>query len=223
LKPPLLSKDGSVHVTDEFYNTLLSSVGIVISLIGCAFLLFRAHQSGSLLKGVGFSIYGFGLIAMFTTSALHHGVNGSPETNHFLRQLDYYAIFIMIAGSFTPFCLLLLNNSFGRTILGLVWALSVMGIILKMRFPHVPRGFILSLYIGMGWLGVLIAKPIYQNVEHHGFLALVLGGFFYTVGGIVFGLEKPNPFPGRFGFHEIWHCFVVAGAASHFYIMYRCL
>ncbi len=171
---------------------------------------------------ISFSVYAIGLVTMFTTSALHHGVDGTPETNHFLRQLDYYAIFIMIAGTFTPFCALLLNNSFGWTILGLVWAIAVIGIILKMSFPHAPRWLMLVLYIGMGWMGVLIAEPIMQ-APHHAFFALLLGGAFFTVGGLIFGLEKPNPFPGRFGFHEIWHCFVVAGAASHFYIMYWCL
>lgn len=219
----LLSKDGSIHVTDEIYNTLISSLGAMLSLVGCAFLVYRAGGDGNLRTTLSFSIYGLGLINMFVASALHHGINGSPQTNHLLRQLDYFAIFIMIAGTFTPFCLILLRNSLGWTVLGLVWTLAVIGIFLKGFYPHVPRWLMLSLYLGMGWLGLLIARPVYQSIHGQGLFALFLGGFFFTGGGLIYGLEKPNPCPGKFGFHEIWHCFVLAGAASHFYIMYWCL
>jgi hemolysin III len=126
----------------------------------------------------------------------------------------------MIAGTFTPFCLILMKNPLGWTVLGLIWTLAVLGIALKAIFPHVPRWLMTSLFIGMGWMGILIVKPVYQAIHWQGFLFLLLGGIFYTVGGLIYGLEKPNPIPGKFGFHEIWHCFVLAGAASHFYLMY---
>lgn len=219
----LLSKDGSTHVTDEFYNTLISSLGVVLAAIGSTLLVYKACLLGHIWYIIGLSVYGFGLINMFLWSALHHGVDGSPKTDHLLRQLDYFAISIMIAGTFTPFCLILLRDSIGWTVLGVVWALAIIGIALKALYPHVPRWLMLSLYIGMGWLGLWIAKPLYEAIHWQGLLALLLGGFFFTVGGLIYGLERPNPFPGRFGFHEIWHCFVLAGAASHFYIMYRFL
>ena len=219
----LLSKDGSTHVTDEFYNTLISGLGTALALIGSLLLIHKAQMTGQVWHVVAFSVYGFGATNMFLSSTLHHGVNGSPETNHLLRQLDYFAIFIMIAGTFTPFCLILLRNSLGWNVLGIVWALAVIGIVLKAAYPHAPRWLMLSLYIGMGWLGLVIAKPMYQAIHWQGLSALLLGGFFFTVGGLIYGLEKPNPFAGKFGFHEIWHGFVLAGTASHFYIMYRCL
>ncbi len=217
----LLSKDGSIHVTDERYNTLISSLGAFLSVVGSAFLIYRAHGAGDLRQLVGFAIYGLALIAMFMASALHHGVNGSPRTNHYLRQFDYFAIFTMIAGTFTPFCLILLKAPLGEAILGLVWILALIGIGIKAFWPHVPRWVTLSLYLGMGWLGLVIARPIYLT-PGHGFSAFLLGGMFFTIGGAIYGLEKPNPFPGKFGFHEIWHCFVLAGAASHFYMMVAC-
>ena len=219
---PLLSKDGSIHVTDEVYNTLISSLGVLLSVIGVIFLVCRAHLAGQLWHVVSFSIYGVGLISVFLASALHHGVNGSPRTNHLLRQLDYFAIFLMIAGTFTPFCLIFLRDSLGWPVMVFVWSLAILGITLKALFPHIPKWVTLSFYIGMGWLGLLIVKPVYSAIHWQGGVAFFLGGFFFTVGGLIYGLEKPNPFPGKFGFHEIWHCFVLAGAASHFYIMYRC-
>lgn len=218
-----LSKDGSVHVTDEIYNTLISSLGALLSAIGVAFLIGKALLAKGPWAVLGFSIYGFGIISMFLLSALHHGINGSAKTNHWLRQLDYFAISVMIAGTFTPFCLILLRNSLGWTVLGLIWTLAIIGIVLRVTHPNAPRWLLIGLYVGTGWLGLLIGKPVYQAIHWSGFLILILGGLFYSVGGLIYGLEKPNPFPGKFGFHEIWHCFVIAGAASHFYIMYWCL
>jgi hemolysin III len=222
-KRPHLSKDGSVHVTDEFYNTLISGLGAVLAAIGSVFLIRRAWMEGPTKSVWALSIYGLALINMFLWSALHHGIDGSPRTNHHLRQFDYYAIFMMIAGSFTPFCVILLNNLLGWIVLGVIWTLAVVGIAFKAFYPHAPKWLLTAVFIGMGWLGVLIAKPIYMTIHWQGFAPLFLGGVFFTVGGLIYGLEKPNPFPGRFGFHEIWHCFVFAGAASHFFVIYAYL
>ncbi|MBI4374561.1 MAG: hemolysin III family protein [Deltaproteobacteria bacterium] len=213
----LLSKDGSVHVTDEVCNSSISSLGAVLSLVGIWFLISLAWKAGQTWKIPAFSIYGFGLFTMFVSSALHHGINGSPETNHLLRQLDYFTIFVMIAGTATPFCLILLKNSLGWFILGLVWTLAIAGIVFKALRPDAPRWLMTSLYIGMGWLGLLMIKPIYEALPWQGLFAFSLGGLFFTAGGVIYVLEKPNPFPGKFGFHEIWHCLVLGGAASHFY------
>lgn len=218
----LLSKDGSKLVTDEFYNTLISGLGALLAVVGTIFLIYRAHSAGKFWDVVSFSAYGFGLISVFMASTLHHGINGSPQTNHFLRQLDYYAIFLMIAGTVTPFCLILLRTPLGWSVMALVWSIAIIGIILKAVYPHIPKWVTLPLYIGMGWLGILIVQPVYAWIHWQGAVAFILGGMLFTVGGVIYGLEKPNPFPGRFGFHEIWHCFVLAGAASHFYIMVRC-
>lgn len=214
-----LSKDGSPLVTDEFYNTLLSSLGAILSAVGLFFLIFSAiknHQTGPV---IAFSVYGATLLFLFIASALHHGINGSEETEHFLRQLDYYAIFLTIAGTFTPFCLILLKNKLGWRILALMWLLALVGIGLKTFYHHLPKWIWISFYMGMGWLGLVIVKPFYQMMPQ-GLVLLILGGLFFTIGGIIYFLEKPNPFPGKFGFHEIWHLFVLAGTASHFCLMY---
>lgn len=216
----MLSKDGSVHVTDEFYNTLISSLGALLAVVGLYFLISHALIVRGPWHVFSFSVYGLSLVFMFTSSALHHGVDGSEKTNHLLRQLDYFAIFLTIAGTFTPFCLILLRNTLGWGVLGVIWILAALGITLKALFPHIPRWIILLLYIGMGWLGLIMAKPIYHALSWQGLVPLLVGGFFFTAGGAIYGLERPNPFPGRFGFHEIWHVFVLAGVASHFALMY---
>ncbi len=108
---PVLSKDGSTHITDEFYNMLISAVGAVLSAMGVAFLIDRAWASGRPASVFGFSVYGFGLVNMFLWSALHHGVDGSPRTNHLLRELDYFAISVMIAGTFTVAAVTLIVTS----------------------------------------------------------------------------------------------------------------
>ncbi|MBI2340663.1 MAG: hemolysin III family protein [Deltaproteobacteria bacterium] len=214
-----LSKDGSRHVTDEIYNTLISSFGAVCSIVGVILLLsssIGAHKPWHILS---FAVYGAALINLFAASALHHGVSGSASTEHLLRQWDYYAIFLMIAGTFTPICLILFRNTLGWSTLGLIWFLAVLGIVLKTKFHHLPKWIWLALYIGMGWLALLIIVPLYRKTPA-GFVVLMIGGLFFTIGAFFYYLERPNPFPGKFGFHEIWHLFVLAGAASHFFAIY---
>lgn len=221
--PPQLSKDGSIRVTDEVYNTRISGLGAVLAVFGVAYLLWRSHAMASQVRVLSFAVYGIGVLSVFVTSALHHGVNGSPRTNHILRQLDYCAIFLMIAGTFTPFSLLLVGGRLGSDVLALVWALAVAGIASKLLYPGMPKWVTLAMTLGMGWLALLVVKPIYTAIHLQGLVGLIAGGAFFSVGGLIYGLEKPNPFPGTFGFHEIWHCCVLAGAASHFYLLTLCL
>jgi hemolysin III len=217
-----LSKDGSVHVTDEVYNTWISVLGAVLTVVGTGFLLWRSQAASSSPHFVAFLVYGLGVLSVFVTSALHHGVNGSPRTNHVLRELDYAAIFLMIAGTFTPFCMLVVKGSLGTRTLVLIWALAALGISAKLLYPGLPKWATVAITVGMGWLGLLVARPIYQEIHLLGLIGLLVGGVLFTVGGLIFALEKPNPVPGKFGFHEIWHCCVVAGAASHYFVMHLC-
>jgi hemolysin III len=217
-----LSKDGSTRATDEFYNTLISLTGAGLALIGSIRLVWMAVAADKPWHIWSFSIYGVSLVCLFIASALHHGVDGSEKLNLRFRQIDYYAIFTMIAGTFTPFCLILFRNRLGYSVLGLVWFLAIFGIFLKAVFPHLPKWISTSLYLLMGWLAVVLVKAVYQAVPW-GFVGLAVGGFFFSVGAVIFSIEKPNPVPGRFGFHEIWHLFVLAGAACHFAVIYFCL
>lgn len=218
-KPPrTLSKDGSIHVTDEFYNTLISSTGAILAIIGTVFLVDSSINAHKPWHTLSFLVYGSCVLSLFVSSALHHWIDRSPRINHFLRELDYCCIYLMIAGTFTPFCLIMLRGRFGWIVLGLMWSLATLGILLKVSFSKLPKWVSVMMYIGMGWLSLIIVKPIYQY-SPQGLLLLVIGGLIFTVGAGIFFIEKPNPIPGRFGFHEIWHLFVLAGAASHFFVM----
>ncbi len=220
LLPPL-SKDGSLHVTDEKYNTIISSIGAVLGLIGFFALVQPSVSAHKFWHIWSFSIYGLSLVILFLASALHHGIDGSPKTEKRLLQFDYCAIYLMIAGTVTPLCLIVLRNSLGWSVLSLMWILAVVGVVLKLAIPHLPKWITTITYLGMGWLGLVIAPPLLALPEGSHILSMIgLGGFFFTFGAVIFHFEKPNPVPGKFGFHEIWHIFVLLGAASHFAAMY---
>ena len=106
--------------------------------------------------------------------------------------------------------------------LALIWSLALLGIATKLLYPGLPKWVTVTIAIVMGWLALLIAEPIYRAIDLQGLAVLILGGLFFTAGGLIFVVERPNPFPGRFGFHEIWHCCVVAGAASHYFVVQLC-
>ncbi len=218
---PALSIDGSIHVTDEVWNARISSFGALLTVIGVSYLV--SQSLGSPIRIFSFLVYGFGTLSVFVTSALHHGFHGTDRQNFLLRQADYLAIFLMIAGSFTPMCLILVPTPLGHGVLAVVWLLALGGIVSKALYPDLPKWATLAMTIGMGWVAVILVPEVYAALHLAGFLTLAAGGLFFTVGGAIFGLERPNPVPGRFGFHEIWHCFVVAGASCHFATMCLCL
>lgn len=216
---PLVAKDGSRHVTDEFYNALTSASGAVFFLFATFFLIRSAIFADDSWRILAFAIYGGCAATLFSISALHHAIDGSPKTNELWLRIDYAAIYLMIAGSATPFCLILIRNTFGWIILGLFWFLACLGIILSCFFPVMKRWVNICIYIGISWLGLLILYPIYQKI-HEGLILMLLGGIFYTLGAVLYYLQVPNPKPYRFGFHEIWHLFVLTGALSHFALMW---
>lgn len=215
-----LSKDGSKIVTDEVYNTTISGLGTLLAMFGTAILIIQSIAMGKPWQLLSFSVYGFGAINLFFLSAIHHGVNSTEQVEYLLRRLDYYAIFIMIAGSVTPFCLILLRNPAGFGILGLIWFVALGGIALQVKYPNLPRWFTTAQYVGMGWIGAIIVFRIWNLLPWQATFLLALGGLVYTVGAVLYVIERPNPFPGKFGFHEIWHLCVLSGAALHFAIMY---
>lgn len=215
-----LSKDGSIHVTDEVYNTAISAVGALLAALGSAILIFQSLVAQKPWHLLGFSIYSFGLVNLFLLSALHHGINSTERVEYTLRRLDYFVIFVMIAGAITPFCLILLRTPYGFGMLGLMWAVALGGIALQMKFPNLPRWFTTGQYLGMGWLGCLVVIKIWHVLPWPAIFLLVLGGLLYTVGAVIYVLERPNPFPEKFGFHEIWHLFVLTASACHYCIMY---
>lgn len=215
-----LSKDGSIHVTDEIFNTASHIAGAIFSLLGMVLLITLSAVQGNVWHVVGFSIYGTSLFMLFLASAFHHGMNSSEKLNSFFRLFDYLSIFALIAGTYTPICLIISRDPWGWSVFGVVWALAAAGITIKAVFPGVPKWFTNTLYICLGWVGVVLIFHVLPAIGIIGLLLLLIGGIFYSVGAVIFYIEKPNPVPGKFGFHEIWHLFVLAGAIIHFIFMF---
>ncbi|MBI9105377.1 MAG: hemolysin III family protein [Spirochaetales bacterium] len=214
------SKDGSRHVTDEVINTVTHTAGAAFSLLGMVFLIVQSAIYGSVWHVVGFSIYGASLFLLFLASAFHHGIDGSDRLNAFFRLFDYLSIFILIAGTYTPLCLVLSRDSWGWSTFGVVWLLAGAGVTIKAVFPSIPKWFTNTLYICMGWIGAALIIHLIPKVGLWGVSMILLGGILYSVGAVIFYIEKPNPIPGKFGFHEIWHLFVLGGAAIHYLFMF---
>jgi hemolysin III len=206
-------------VTDERINTISHLFGACLALVGAGLLISQAAAQGDPWKIVGVSVYGLSLVSLFVCSTLHHGLNGSPRLNEVLRTLDYDSVFLLIAGTTTPLVLVLFRNVYGWTVFGAVWAIAVIGIVLRSVWRRVPKYVTNTLYISMGWLTVLLVGA---NVTLPlGALALMAaGGLVYSAGFGVFVIERPNPWPGVFGFHELWHVLVVVAAVLHYLLMY---
>ncbi|NLF05599.1 MAG: hemolysin III [Actinomycetales bacterium] len=194
-------------------------VAACFAFVGTGLLVSQAAVQGDPWKIVGLSIFGLGAITLFSASALHHGIDGSPRTNQVLRTLDYAAVFGLIAGTMTPLVLVLFRNTFGWTVLGAVWAIAIAGIVVRSVFPGLPKYVTSTLYIALGWMPVLLLASGVA-LPFGAYALLAAGGLAYSVGFVVFVAEQPNPLPGIFGFHEIWHVLVVIAAVLHYLLMY---
>ena len=214
-----LSKDGSVHVTDERISTISHLAAACFALVGAALLITEAAMQGDPWKIVGLAAFGAGAILLFSASALHHGIEGSPRTNAVLRTLDYAAVFALIAGTVTPLVLVLFRNAFGWTVLGAVWVIAIAGIVVRSVFPSLPKYVTSTLYIVLGWIPVLLVASGVA-LPFGAYALLAAGGIAYSIGFVIFVAERPNPVPGKFGFHEIWHLLVVLAAFLHYLLMY---
>ncbi|WP_410495244.1 hemolysin III family protein [Cellulosilyticum sp. ST5] len=204
----------------EPVNALTHLFGAVLSLIGTIFLLNLTDISLSTTAIVSIIIFGISLVALYTTSGIYHLVHTTDAILLKLKKLDHSMIFVLIAGSYTPFCMLSLTGAWKWSIIITVWSLAIIGIILKVCWINMPRWLSTGFYIGMGWIALFALKPLYASLSLGGFIYLLLGGLMYTIGGIIYGCKKPNISP-NFGFHEIFHIFVMLGSACHYWAILR--
>ncbi len=214
------SRDGSVHVTDERFNTVSHLFATCFALVGAALLVAQASAQGDPWKIVGFSVYGLSVLSLFVSSTLHHGIDRGPRVNEVLRTLDYDSVFLLIAGSVTPLVLVLFRGTYGWTVLGAVWAIAATGIVARSLLRGLPKYVTNTLYIALGWMPVLLIGAG-RSLPVGALVLMAAGGLVYSVGFVIFVIEKPNPWPGVFGFHEIWHLMVVVAALLHYLLMYR--
>jgi len=218
----LRSRDGSPHATDEVFNAASHLAATILSLLGSVLLIVESSARADPWKIVSFSVYGASLVLLFLLSTLHHGIVGSVRVEAFFRMMDYLAIYPLIAGTFTPLCLVFYHDDpLGWAFLGTVWFMAVVGMVATVTcFAKIPKWLSMTMYITLGWLGACMTYWLVLVLGRGGFAIFLVGGLFYTAGGYVYTVERPNPVPGVFGFHEIWHVAVILGAASHWLLMY---
>ena len=205
----------------EPVSGLTHAAGGVLAVVGLGVLLATAASTGRLDQLLAFGIFGLSLVALYAASALYHLLPLSPAGVARLRRLDHMTIFVLIAGTYTPFCLLALDGGWRWGLLALIWSLALCGVMLKVRWMDAPRWLSVALYLGMGWIAVIAASELLRAVPSGGIAWVLSGGLVYSAGALAYGLKRPNPVPGVFGFHEVWHIFVLAGSACHFWAVLR--
>jgi hemolysin III len=186
----------------------------VFALVGFVVLLVVGR--GDLQKQISLAIYGLSLTLMMFSSAAYHLVNAQSERTLTLRKLDHVAIYLLIAGTYTPFCINQLTGFYRWGLLGIVWGLALAGVVSKMFMMYAPRGLTAGIYLIMGWLSVIMVRELVIALPTGALLWLFLGGAFYTFGAIIYITKRMDFVPGVFGFHEVWHIFVILGALCHF-------
>lgn len=213
-----MSKERRTRITlREPVNGLTHLAGCVLAVVGLVVLLVGAAGAGRPDQLVAFGVFGASLIFLYSASALYHLLPLSPAGVARLRRLDHMSIFALIAGTYTPFCLLALEGAWRWGLLGLVWGLALGGVLLKLFWMDAPRWLSVVIYLGMGWVAVIAGPELFRALPAGGIAWILAGGLIYSAGALVYGLKRPNPAPGIFGFHELWHLFVLAGSACHFW------
>ena len=194
---------------DEWANSLTHGIGLILSLIGLFLLIETPFQEKDIWKLMNFFIYGGSLILLYASSTFYHIVR-RPKLKKIMRTVDHCAIYLLIAGSYTPFTILVLGGVWGWTLFSIVWSLAVSGIILKIFFKHRFKILSTCLYLFMGWLVVIAIQPLRENFPPEGLIWLLAGGISYTIGVIFYVLDK------RRFYHAIWHLFVLGGSVCHY-------
>lgn len=189
-------------------------IGFLAALVAAALLVRLAAPDPP--KLVAMAIYGGALVTLFGASSFYHFFDLGDGGNRWLRRLDHAAIFLLIAGTSVPPLLLLLDGAWRIGFLAAVAALALAGVVFKLAWIDCPDWLGVALYLGMGWLALVPAQWIVPQLSHGALAWLVAGGAAYTLGAAIYARGWPDPWPGRFGHHEIWHCFVLAGAAAHY-------
>lgn len=207
----------------EPVNAISHGAGAVASVAGLTLMVVVAALKAEIWHVVSFSVFGATLILMYTSSFLYHGLKLSEKTLDILRRIDHIMIFMVIAGSYTPLCLVALRGPWGWSLFATVWGIAVVGVFLKIFFMNAPRWISTAIYLLMGWLCVIAIYPLVKALVPMALFWLALGGVFYSVGAVIYAVKRPNPFPGILGFHEIWHCFVILGSACHFWLSFHYL
>lgn len=195
---------------EEIAHAVTHGIGALLSIAGLAVLVSFSVLYGDAWHIVSSSIYGFTLIVLYSASTLYHAIP-APDIKRILQKVDHAAIYLLIAGTYTPFTLINLRGPWGWSLFGIVWSIAIFGIIVELVLPRRLEWLSLSLYLGMGWAIMVAIVPMLENVDTGGLVLLLLGGLCYSL-GVIFYVRKQMPYH-----HAIWHVFVLAGSILHFF------
>ena len=201
-------------IKEERWNTATHAVGAVLSLLGLVILLLKAFKTATIWDDFSFTVYGLSLIILYTVSSLYHAAR-SEKTRRIMRILDHSAIFLLIAGTYTPVTLLAVKDAAGGYVFAAVWSLAFIGIILKLTLTGKYNFLSTVVYLAMGWLAIVIYNPLVESLPF-GALVLIFGGGLLYSAGTIFYLWEKLPFN-----HAIWHVMVILGSFCHFIAIYH--
>lgn len=212
---------GKFKVKDPI-SALTHFIGFLAVIPIFIMLMLRAKAEASELHMIGFTVFGISLLMLYGASTIYHTFELPPEKTNLLRRIDHMMIFVLIAGTYTPICLVSLHGTWGWTLLVAIWAFALFGLLLKIFWMGAPRWLSTLIYVVMGWLAVFAFVPLEKAVSWKGIGMLLAGGIAYTVGAVIYGLKKPNiAMLKNFGFHEIFHVFVLVGSGIHIAFMFQ--
>ena len=197
-------------IGEEISHSVTHAVGTALSIAGLVISVVMAARTGDALKVLSFVIFGVSMILLYTSSTLYHAFTHKKTKNVF-RYMDHIAIFILIAGTYTPIALILLKGAWGWTLFGLAWGFAIAGIVYQAVFLNRFKWISISIYLGMGWLAVVAIQPLMAVMPFGLFLWILAGGLFYTLGSAFYLIDNIK------FFHFVWHLFVIAGTLCHFF------
>lgn len=197
-------------------------IGVVLSVLATTPLLIKVAVNDDHTAFIAMAVFMCSMVALYSASTIYHSVTVRDRVLRVFRKLDHMMIFVLIAGSYTPICLIVLGGRSGYTLLAVVWGIALVGMTIKACWITCPKGFSSVIYIAMGWICLAVFGTLWNTLPHSAFLWLLVGGLIYTVGGVIYALKLPifNSKHQNFGSHEIFHLFVLGGSICHFIFMY---
>ena len=202
----------------EPLNTWSHLVGFLAGLVGLVILLVKSE--GDTAKFITMSVFGLSILVLYGASAIYHGLHTTVKREQLLRKIDHIAIFLLIAGTYTPVFFYGLHGRWRVFMLVGIWLIALSGILLKMFFMKTPRLVSTIFYLAMGWIALIPLGKLIKGLPPGALIWILIGGLSYTVGAFIYGTKKVSFFNNRLGFHEIFHIFVLLGTASHFFMIY---
>lgn len=205
----------------EPISSITHLIGGGLSILALVLLIVKQVLAPSINYNLFVStiIFGASMILLYFTSGIYHAISAKKEKLVlYMRKLDHSMIYVLIAGSYSPFCLYVLPRKTGIPVFVILWLIAIVGILMKILWINMPRILSSALYIGMGWVAIFVIKDLYINLVGSAFFLLVLGGLLYTIGGVIYAIKRPNI--KNWNFHDIFHIFIMLGSLAHFLLVF---